>query len=125
MLLFNFVGDIMVINIGNMREKIIIQKRSVSYVKGVKVENWNEDNPYYSCSAELLDLYGQEKYSAYQVKLENSVKFKTRMCNLLKELIGNAKDYRVIWNSEPYDLIFVDSCNGSRNQIILQVQKVS
>lgn len=109
-------------SIAKMKYRISIQKRKVDIVKGVKKEIWLE---YYSCSAELLDLYGQEKYSAFSVKLENSIKFKCRYCNLLKYLIGNTKDYRVVWNNEPYDLIFVDSCNGSKTKIILQIKKVS
>lgn len=112
----------MTINAGKMNHRIIIEKRTIVYEKGIKKETWVK---YYACSAELLDLYGQEKYSAFNVKLENSIKFRCRSCKLLKNLIGNTKDYRVTWNNDPYNIIFVDSCNGSKTEIILQVQKVS
>lgn len=115
----------MAINTGKMREKIIIQKRTIIYEKGVKVENWHDDTPFYKCSAELLDLFGQEKYSAYQTKLENSIKFRVRYCNLLKQLIGNTKDFRIIWDDKIYNVLFVDSRNGSREEMILQVNRVS
>jgi len=112
----------MVINVSNMNNRITIQKRTIDIVKSIKKEIWTD---YYSCWAELLDLIGQEKYSAYSVKLENSIKFKCRMCNDLKELIVNTKEYRVMWNDNPYNLIFVDSMNGSKTEMILQVEKVS
>lgn len=112
----------MAINISKMDKRITIQKRTVDIIKGVKKEVWEN---YYSCWSELLDLYGQEKYSAFSVKLENSIKFRCRMCNALKVLIGNTKDYRIVWNSEYYNLIFVDSKNGSKTEMILQVQKVN
>jgi len=115
----------MTINSGKMREKIVVQKRSVTYEKGAKVENWHTDTPFYRCSAELLDLFGQEKYTAYNSKLENSIKFRVRYCNKLRELVGNTKEFRVIWNENMYSLLFVDSCNGSREEMILQVNKVS
>lgn len=110
------------INISKMDKRITVQKRTVTIEKGIKKEIWND---YYPCWSELLDLIGQEKYSTYNVKLENSIKFKCRMCSALKVLIGNTKDYRVIWKSETYNLIFVDSINGSKTEVILQVQKVS
>lgn len=112
----------MAIDISKMDKRITIQKRTVDIVKGIKKEVWTD---YYSCWAELLDLYGQEKYAAFNVKLENSIKFKCRICSALKELIANTKDYRIVWDSEPYNLIFMDSINGSKTEILLQVQKVS
>lgn len=110
------------INAGKLNQKIIIQKRDVTYVKGIKKEDWKE---YYSCSAELLDLYGSEKYSAYNAKLENSVKFKCRSCKKLMDIIGYVKEFRVILKETPYGLIFADSLNGSKTEFILQVNKVS
>lgn len=112
----------MAINISNMNNRITIQERTVEVIKGIKKEVWID---YYSCWSELLDLFGQEKYAAFNVKLENSIKFKCRMCEKLKKLITNTKDYRVLWNNEAYNLIFVDSINGSKTEIILQVQRVS
>lgn len=110
---------------GKKNQRIVIQKRTISYVKGIKQEDWHEDKPYYSCWVELLDLYGAEKYSAFNAKLENSIKFKCRSCKLLMDIIGNTKEFRVVWKSVPYSLIFADSCNGSKTDFILQVQKVS
>lgn len=123
------------INIGNMREKITLQKRELIIENGFKKKKWND---YYSCRAELLDLFGTEKYSAYQSKLENSIKFKCRQCEKLRILIGlynELKEYRLVWNkldldteeeieNKAYDIIFVDSLNGSRTEFILQVKKV-
>lgn len=112
----------MAIRAGEMRERITIQQRDTDYVDAKKVEIWTD---YYSCRAGILSLYGQEKYSAYQSKLENSIKFKVRYCSLLKALIGNTKEFRVLWNGGTYNLLFVDELNGSRTEMILQVNRVS
>lgn len=117
----------MAINAGKMNQRIVIEKRTLEYVKGMKNETWNY---YYDCSAELLDLFGQEKYAAFNAHMENSVKFRCRYCNLMKVLLldtksQGTKDYRVVWNNEPYNLDFVDGCNGSKTEIVLQVNRVS
>ncbi|WP_251861965.1 phage head closure protein [Clostridium sp. Marseille-Q2269] len=113
----------MAINIQKLDKRIIIEKRIVEYVKGFKKETWHG---HYECWAELLDLFNTEKYAALQVKLENSIKFKCRMCRKLKELIGDdLKEYRLIWNKKIYEIKFVDSMNGSRTEIVLQVLRVN
>lgn len=110
------------INPGKLREKIIIEKRTVEISKGIKKETWND---YCRRKAELLDLFGAEKYSAFSVSLENSIKFKCRTSNLLEDIIGDTKNFRVVWKDRAYDLVFVDSLNGSKTEMILQVKKVS
>lgn len=102
-----------------MDTRIVIEQRTVTKVKGIQIENWVE---YYSCWCEVLDLIGKEKYDAYNSKLENSLKFKCRTCLKLKDINFHTKDFRIIWNSTPFNIIFVDTLNNSKTEIILQGQ---
>ncbi|HBJ2613331.1 TPA: head-tail adaptor protein [Clostridium botulinum] len=110
------------INTGKMREHIYIKKKKTVYKKGFPKDEMID---YYDCRAELLDLIGAEKYSALQVKLENSIKFKCRSCEKLKALVGEKlTDYILIWNDKEYSCKFIDSMNGSLSEIVIQVQRV-
>lgn len=103
-------------------ERIIIEKRTTSYDKGKKDEAWNE---YYKCWCDILDLYGKEKYEAYNSKLENSLKFKCKFCKKLNDMIFETKEYRVIWKGKIFKLMFIDTLNNSKKDILLQVIAVT
>jgi len=105
-----------------MDTRIKIEKRTISKVKGIQTEVWND---YYSCWCKVLDLYGKEKYEAYNVKLENSLKFKCRACLLLKAILFKTKEFRVTWDNITFNILFVDTMSNSKTDIILQVQAVS
>lgn len=105
-----------------MDTRITIEKRAITKVKGMQTENWTE---YYSCWSEVLDLFGREKYDAYNAKIENSLKFKCRTCLKLKDINFHTKDYRILWNGTPFNIIFVDTLNNSKTEIILQGQVIS
>jgi SPP1 family predicted phage head-tail adaptor len=110
------------INSAKMNTRIKIEKRTVSHITGKRLEVWDE---YYACWTEVLDLIGQEKYNAYNSKLENSIKFKCRVCQKLKDILFNTKEYRLNWNEQVFNILFVDTLSNSNTEIILQVQKVS
>jgi SPP1 family predicted phage head-tail adaptor len=102
--------------------RIKIEKRTVTYTGGKKTETWVD---YYSCWCSVLDLIGQEKYSAYNVNLQNTIKLKCRASKELKEILFNTKDYKVTWDNQVFNIIFVDTMANSKTDIVLQVQKVS
>jgi SPP1 family predicted phage head-tail adaptor len=108
-------------NEDSLNGRIIIQKRTSTKVKGIPTDTWSD---YYSCWCEVLDLIGQEKYDAYNVKLENSLKFKCRTCKLLKDMIFKTKEFRIIWNGITFDVKFIDTLSNSKTDIILQGQAV-
>jgi len=109
-------------NSGELNKRITIQKRTVIKIKGIQTDVWSN---YYSCWCSILDLYGQEKYDAYNSKLENSLKFKCRTCQLLKDMLFKTKEFRIIWNDVNFDLKFIDTMGGSKAEIILQGLVVS
>lgn len=105
-----------------MNTRIKIEKRTTIYEKGIKKETWEE---YYSCWCAVLDLIGKEKYDAYNSKLENSIKFKCRTCKLLKDILFETKEYRVVWKDKVLSIVFVDTMGNSKDEIILQALVVN
>lgn len=104
--------------------KIKIETRASSISGGKKVTtSWQE---YYSPWCEVLDLIRDEKYEAYNSKLENSLKFKCRLCEKLKlidkdiRLKSNGQEYRIIFNDTTYNIIFIDTLGNSKSHIIFQ-----
>ncbi|QLY82235.1 phage head closure protein [Clostridium intestinale] len=111
-------------NIGKMNSRIKIEVRTYAIVSGKKVyEPWEE---YYNTWCEVLDLIGQEKYDAYNSKLENSLKFKCRLCLLLKNLAKDirlktiGKEYRIMFNEMFYNIVFIDTLGNSKTEIMFQ-----
>ncbi|MBK1809141.1 phage head closure protein [Clostridium sp. YIM B02505] len=107
---------------GKLNTRIKIEKRTAVYGGGKKTETWVD---YYSCWCSVLDLIGQEKYSAYNSNLQNTIKLKCRACKELKEILFNTKDYRVVWDNKTLNIIFVDTMANSKTDIVLQMQKVN
>ncbi|WP_315112915.1 phage head closure protein [Clostridium intestinale] len=105
----------------NINERISIKKRVVVIDKGKKNESWVD---YYSCWCEVLDLLGKEKYEAYNSKLENSLKFKCRTCNKLKDMLFETKEYKAIWRDKEFNIVFIDTMGNSKKDIVLQVMAV-
>lgn len=111
-------------SIESLNKRIEIQKRKSEpvKVKGVPTYEWDS---FYSCWCKILDLIGTEKYDAYNSKLENTIKFKCRLCSELKDIQFNEKEYQIIWNKKVFNIIFVDTLGGSKEWIILQGKFVS
>lgn len=102
-------------------KKIIINKRLPDKVKikGIPQDQWDF---YYDCKCRMLDLIGREKYDAYNVKLENTIKFKCRSSSELKNIVFHKKDYQIVWDDIIFNIIFIDTLGGSKDWIILQGQ---
>lgn len=103
-------------------ERITIQKRTLAIKDGLQVETWAK---YYTCWAAFMDLFGREKYESYNAKLENSIKFKVKTCRLIKNILLDTKDYKVIWRKQEFKIVFIDTFGYNSNEYILQVIKVN
>lgn len=72
------------------------------------------------CIAEILDLYGQELYSAMSMDLQNTVIFKVRYCNIMEQLRTNKNDYKVIYNGVTYNLYQADFGKYPKQYVLLK-----
>lgn len=77
-----------------------------------------------NCYAEVLNLYGNELYSALNVDMQNMLIFKIRYSRKLEELLRTS-DWKITYNNSTYDLYYANfskepykyvylKCKGSR-----------
>lgn len=104
-----------------MNDRIEIKKLEESIVKGRRVGN--NPLPFYSCWAEVLDLYGKELYEAINIKLENTVIFKIRYCNKLKEL-RKKENFIIIWEGRKYEIYYPDFGKYYKKFVILKCKEI-
>lgn len=104
-------GDFMIINPGEFRHKITIQKGAESTDSvGNPVIDWKEWKKLY---AKINSLYGQEYWQAAAQGQENTVVFTLRWSKEL-EILAQTKEitqHRIVYNKLPYDIISYDNVN--------------
>ncbi len=115
-------------NIDNFNNRITIQKRTTTKVKGIPTDVWDT---FYSCWTSINSLYGTELYKSLEVQLENILNFTVRYTKTLEAL--NTKEYRVIWGKKIVDgiekdrifnIIATDYYSFNKEKITLKVKEV-
>lgn len=100
-------------NAGAYREKITIQKKSVSADSiGWQSESWSDC---FTCHAYVNNLSGRESESAAGQNAEKTVTFTVRYCSALADI--NPVDYQIVFRSCIYDIVFTDNVQY-RNQLL-------
>lgn len=96
------------VNVSDLKHRITIQKQGeIIYNDNGFPVNSDGFVDYKTISASINNLYGKEFYEAKAIQAENTVEFITRYS---KDLTGiNPKEYRIVWNSKPYNITFVDN----------------
>lgn len=113
---------------GKLNTKIVIQSRNTIIANGKKTTtDWTQ---YYSTWCSVLDLIGKEKYEAYNAKLENSLKFKVRVCNKLKDMYKNIMkkdgiEFRILLYDIPFSIVFLDTLGNDKQYMLLQGKAVN
>lgn len=79
-----------------------------------------EEVTFRECIADVLDLYGQELYSAMSMDLQNTAVFKVRYCNIMEQLRTNKNDYKVIYNGITYNLYQADFGKYPKQYVLLK-----
>lgn len=109
-------------DIAALNEKITIQKNTVT-VDAIKnrTSTWTD---YYSCHATVSgedSITGAEKETAGQTVDNSRANFTVRYCSSLSGI--NAKEYRVVFKNEIYDIIAVDHRNHKHKALKLLCRK--
>ncbi|GAA0073182.1 hypothetical protein UT300004_11330 [Clostridium sardiniense] len=104
-----------------MNERIEIKKIKEVVVKGRRTKS--DPLPFYSCWAEVLNLYGKELYEAINNKLENTVIFKVRYCRELEDL-RNKENFIVVWRGRKFNIYYPDFLNYRKDFIKLKCNEV-
>lgn len=104
------VGD--VLDIGELRHRIIIQKQEITTNEnGFEEEEWVD---YKIVWAGVNNLYGKEYFEAAAIQMENAVKFTIRY------LAGLDATMRILFNHRQYNIISVDNIKYNNRFIVIQ-----
>lgn len=107
--------------IGQMRERIIIQKSSTEKDgNGNHTEVWTD---YYKCHAYVNNLSGKEYWAAAEVNAQDEVVFIIRYC---KKVSGLTSDrYRILFGGSIYNISFVDNVQYTNKTLKLRAAKAA
>ncbi len=92
---------------------------TVATEKRINGKPIKSDDEFYSCWAEILQLYGQELYQAMSIKLENTIIFKVRYCKLLEQL-QDKKEYKVEFKGHVYKIYYSDFAKYYKKYVLLK-----
>lgn len=104
-----------------MKERVSIKKKvKTKDDDGYKIDTLED---YYSCWAEINNLYGKELYEAYNLKLENTLNIKIKYCNKVKSL--NNKGFILVWKDRKFRILLVDYLKYNKKDVLLKCIEVS
>lgn len=108
--------------LNKLNTRIKINKIDNQIVNGRRQED--KEIEFYSCWAEILDLFGKELYEAINIKLENTIVFKVRHCELLKQL-RTKENFIVEWENRKYKIYHVDFKKNEKKFIHIKCNEVT
>lgn len=95
--------------------KIIRKKTEVA--EGRKKENVTE---FYKCWCEIRSLGTQEKYTALQIGLENTIVFKVRNCKKMEEIRLYMKEFYAEYKGAEFKIYDVSPMVTEARQVLLK-----
>lgn len=107
-------------NIALLNVKITVQKNTVTVDKiGNHKNEWMD---YYSCYATVSNESPSENTAAGTVVDNSKIDFTVRYCKAVSAI--DSAGYRVIYDSEIYNILGIDHKNFKKKSIKLKCQKV-
>ena len=79
---------------------------------------------YHSAWCNVSSLYGQELYSALNIKLDSTIVFEVRYCKKVKEVHKNLKEFYVEYEGDKYDIFAIDFRGNEKQYVQLKANKV-
>lgn len=101
--------------------RIKIYRKNVEIVDGRRVEQ--ESTLHYETWCEVGNLYGQELYSAIDIRLENTIVFEVRFCKKIRELRENLKKYFIEYEGLEYDVYATDFRGNEKKYVQLKANR--
>lgn len=106
-------------NIKNFNNRIIIEKRTITKVNGIRKEVYTD---FHKCWCSINSLYGNELYKALEIQQQDILNFTIRYSKNLEEL--NTKDFRIKWKNRIYNIVAIDFYNFNKEKITIKAQEV-
>ena len=109
------MADALLFAIGRASHRIRVEEKSVTRnAIGEEVVTWADviaDTADNALWAEVWPLKGREFFAAQQTQYAADVRFRIRYRD------GVTREMRVLWNSEPYDIIMIVDVGAARQTI--------
>lgn len=84
-----------------MTGRIKIVRKTTRVVSGRRQQ---EEQEFYSCWCEVKSLGTNERYSALQIGLENTIVFETRACKKMEEIRLNLKEFYAVYQGVEFKI---------------------
>lgn len=84
-----------------MTGRVTIIRRRTDVVDG---RNKAADSEFYSCWCDIQSLGTNEKYTALQTGLENTIVFETRNCRKMEEIRLNLKEFYAVYKGTTFKI---------------------
>lgn len=68
-------------------------------------------------------LYGQELYSALEIRLKDTIVFEVRYCRKVKEMRHRLKEFYVEYDGEEYDIFAIDFRKDGKQFVQLKANR--
>lgn len=101
--------------------KIKIYKKQHKIINGRREEA--EPILHHNPWCDIKNLYGQELYSALDIRLENTIVFEVRCCKKVKEMQQHLKEYFIEFEGEQYDIYASDFIRNERQYVQLKANR--
>lgn len=102
--------------------RIKVYRRQEEIVSGRRKEL--PATEHHSAWCKVSSLYGQELYSALDIKLDNTIVFEVRYCKKVKEIHKNLKEFYVEYEGDMYDIFAIDFRGNEKQYVQLKANKV-
>ena len=86
---------------------------------GFETEEWED---YYTNYASVNNLYGNERWMAAQVQMDQAVRFTFRWHSKLDAV--KAKYYRLVWNGKVFAITYVDNIRHENETVRVDALEV-
>lgn len=102
------------------RIKIIREKTEIIDGRGKA-----EKSDFYECWCDVQSLATNEKYTALQTGLENTIVFKVRNCKKIEEIRLNLKEFHVTYKGTEFNIFDASPMFRDNNSVMLKCKAVS
>lgn len=94
--------------------------------KQVASGRWEDTlQDYYECWATPMELYGKELYEAINIKYDNTIVFKVRHCNKIKDMRKIIKEsFIIIFEGVEYTVYQVDFKANNKDYVYIKAKLV-
>lgn len=85
--------------------RITFEKKKQTLKDGRKVETWEA---YYTAWADLPALSSREQTTVHERSLTDAITLEVRICDKVKEMLADLKQYRAVYEGRPYTMNSTD-----------------